>query len=150
VKRSIQVTFGVLSSGHNPRLDELVGTPGQEEENRRRVFAVPVNAAFMLRPHRSLDIGPGAGLIYFKGEGTPATTRFVIIPANLSWKFLLYGRTPSRPWRRMLSFEYQGSYVTKGFTASDFGAPSAAFKTGREFQHSFGVAVDIGEWFKVQ
>ena len=47
VKKSLQLTFGVLSSGHNPRFDKLVGVAGQEETNRRRVFALPVNAAFV-------------------------------------------------------------------------------------------------------
>jgi hypothetical protein len=149
VKKSLQLTFGVLSSGHNPRLDKLVGVAGQEEENRRRVFAVPVNAAFMLRPHRSLDFGPGLGFIYFKGDGTPATTRFVGV-ANASWKFLLYGATPSAAWRRVLSLEYQGTYVTKGFTGSDFGGPAALLHAPHEYRHSFGVAFDLGEWLKAQ
>ena len=149
VKKSLQLTFGVLSSGHNPRFDKLVGVPEQEEANRRRVFAVPVNAAFMLRPHRSLDVGPGVGFIYFKGDGTPSTTRFVVV-GNVSWKFLLYGATPSRPWQRMVSLEYQGTYVTKGFTGADFGGPAALLNTSGEYRHSLGVAVDLGEWWKAR
>ena len=64
---------------------------------------VPVNAALMFRPWRWLDAGPGAGIIYFKGDGTPSTVRFVGL-ASASVKFLLIGKGDRRPWQRAFSF----------------------------------------------
>jgi hypothetical protein len=150
IKRSLQITAGLLSSGHQPRFDNLVGIPEEERDNRRRVFAVPVNAAFMFRPHRSLDIGPGAGLVYFTGRDVHANARFVLIPVSGSLKFLLLGKAKNSPWRRMLSVEYQLSHVTKGFNPEDFGSSKGSLRNRREFLNSFGLAVDIGEMFKAR
>jgi hypothetical protein len=136
IDRTLEVSSGVLNSGH-PRFND---TPSDTEG----VKAIPVNVAFMMRPHRSLDIGPGAGLIFFNSEKTP--TRFVITPVNVRWKpFLTVNSWPNNAWSRGFGLEFQSYWITKGFTASDFGTTTSSYSSGKELRTMLGISFDFGD-----
>lgn len=145
IKKSLEITAGWLTSRSNPRFKDLVTANMDHPDNRRSVFAFPVNATYLFRPHRSLDIGPGAGVLFFSGKDVRVKARFVVIPVSASWKFLLCSRT--NHWiRRALSLEFQTNYILQGFSGRDFGSSTTRFTSGRELVGSIGVAVDLGEF----
>src|SRR5262245_19760436 len=66
VKQTVVVRFGWFDSGDHPRFRDL---PPTDADNRDKVRVFPLSGLYLFRPHRSIDIGPGAGLLLFSGKG---------------------------------------------------------------------------------
>ena len=82
---TLEVTAGALTSRDRPRFKDQ-DAAAEDKANQDTVYAYPLSAQFMFRPHRSLDLGPGAGVLLFSGKDVEARARFVVIPVSLSWK----------------------------------------------------------------
>lgn len=142
VNKSLHVSFGVLTSNDRPRYKDLPGTGA----NTEHVILVPMNAIFMFRPHRSLDIGPGAGAFLFFGPNLNDRARFILIPVAASWKFLLTKRSwNDSTFRRIFAFEFQTYYITKGFDNNSFGSSTSNYKIPPELKGMLSLSVDLGE-----
>lgn len=143
LNKFLQVSFGVLTSNDRPRYKDLPATGA----NIEHVILVPVNATFMFRPHRSLDIGPGAGAFLFFGPNLNDRARFVLMPVAASWKFLLTKRSwPDTRRRRIFGLEFQTYYITKGFDNNSFGNSASTSKIPPELKGMIGLSIDLGEW----
>jgi hypothetical protein len=100
----------------------------------------------MFRPHRSVDLGPGAGVLLFSGTGVEAHARFVVIPVNLSWKpFLSKDSCHPGAFGRGFSLDVQTAVITKGFTGRDFGDSTTSFRSGPEMRFLAGISYDFAE-----
>jgi len=144
--RYVEVTAGALTSHDRPRFKDLVETGQDTDANHEPVWAFPVTAAFMFRPHRSLDLGPGAGVLLFSGTGVESHARFIVIPVNLTWKpFLTKESWHPGAVGRALSFDVQTAVITKGFTGRDFGDTTTSFRSGREMRFIAGISYDFAE-----
>jgi hypothetical protein len=149
INRTFEISFGVLDSGDRPRFKDLVASGRDDADNHRKVIVVPINGVFLFRPHRSLDIGPGAGVLLFFGDGVEANPRLVLIPVSATWKPLLSTtQSEDRTGRlgRMLGLEFQASYITKGFTGADFGSTQTTYRPVREVRATAGISLDFREW----
>lgn len=143
--RYVEITAGALTSRSRPRFKDPDATAA-DKANHDTVRAYPITAAFMFRPHRSLDLGPGAGVLLFSGKGVEAHSRFVVIPVNLSWKpFLTKDSWHPGTIGRALSLDVQTTVITKGFTGEDFGGSAASFRSGREMRFIAGISYDFAE-----
>jgi hypothetical protein len=138
--KSLQVTVGFMSSNGRLRFKDVYATP-----DTRAVHVIPVSAAFLFRPHQSIDIGPGAGFLFFSGEDVHSHVRLVLHPVDASWKFLLTSGKSNGPWQRALGLDFQSLYITEGFTGADFGNATTAYVKRREFQGMVGISIDINE-----
>jgi hypothetical protein len=144
--RYLEITVGALTSHGRPRFKDFVGTAKDTEANREPVYAYPLTAEFMFRPHRSLDLGPGVGVLLFRGKDVDANARFVVIPVNLSWKpFLTKNSWHPNTIGRALSLDVQTTVITKGFTGGDFGDATSSFRSGREMRFLAGISFDFSE-----
>jgi len=144
--RYLEITAGWLTSRDRPRFKDLVEAGRDTAANHEAVYVYPLSAAFMFRPHRSLDLGPGAGVQLFSGKGVEAHSRFVLIPLNLSWKpFLTKDAWHPGTIGRALSFDVQTTVITKGFTGRDFGDATTSFRSGPEMRFIAGISFDFAE-----
>jgi len=142
INTSVVVRFGWFDSGDHPRFKDL---PATDAENTGKVRVVPISGLFLFRPHRAVDIGPGAGVMVFYGPGFDTFPRFVLTPVSASLRPLLIWTDAK--WARVLRLELDTSYVTKGFTGRDFGNTRTAFRSGREFLTRTGIVIDLGDLF---
>jgi hypothetical protein len=142
----LEVTVGALTSRDRPRFKDLEGTAADSPANHEAVRAYPLTAAVMFRPHRSVDIGPGAGVLLFSGTGVEEHARFVLVPVNLSWKpFLSKDSWHPNAVGRGLSLDVQTEVILKGFTGRDFGDTTTSFRSGREMRFLAGISYDFAE-----
>lgn len=145
--KSIRITVGWLSSGDRARFKDLPAAGKDDPNNHRRVIAIPLNAALMFRPQRSIDIGPGAGVLLFAGQDVNVHARLVLIPVSASWKFLLSNNDwEDTHWRRAFALEFQTYYITKGFTGQSFGSSVTTYRAPAELRASVGLSVNLGAW----
>jgi hypothetical protein len=149
INQTFDISVGWLRSGNNPRFKDLVGSVNDSPDNYRNVTVVPVSGLFLFRPHRSVDIGPGAGVLLFFGDDVDAKPRLVLIPVSATWKPLLSTEWLRAHWGRVgrvVNLEFQASYITKGFTGADFGSTVTAYKPVREVLGTWGISIDFREW----
>jgi hypothetical protein len=145
MNRYLEITAGALTSRGRPRFKDPDATAA-DKANHDTVRAYPLSAQFMFRPHRSLDLGPGAGILLFSGKGVEAHARFVVTPVSLSWKpFLTKDSWHPNTIGRALSFDVQTTVITKGFTGQDFGGSAASFRAGPEMRFLAGISFDFSE-----
>jgi hypothetical protein len=141
VKRLVFVTVSTVSSGHNLRFKDLPDTP----DNRREVHALQVSGAYMFRLHPAIDVGFGAGTMRFSGDGFEALWRLTLVPATAALRpFTLIGKWEKSPWAQVVRGEFETSFVTPGFNASQFGTPASTFSVGPEFLTRVAVVIDFG------
>lgn len=142
--RYLEVTIGGLTSQERPRFKDPV--TAADAANHDPVWAIPLSAEFMFRPHRSLDLGPGAGVLLFTGTGVESHARFVVNPLNLSWKpFLTKSTSHPGTFGRSFSFDVQTLVITKGFTGQDFNGTAASLQPRREMRLLAGFSWDFAE-----
>ena len=84
INKTISVTFGRLSSGNRPRFKDLPSATG--DPNLDTVYAYPLHTTVRWRLHRSMDLGPGAGVLLFSGNNVNDHVRIILIPVSASWK----------------------------------------------------------------
>jgi hypothetical protein len=138
VSSFLLIDVGFYSTGNNPRFDD---TP----TDTRPVHTFRLEPVYMFRLHAMLDLGMGAGLIRFSGDGFDSLTRATLTPLRMT--FFPLGFLPragtGRWWGHFLRVEFAERFVTKGLNGADFGSPST-YSTGGEFNTSLGVGVDFG------
>jgi hypothetical protein len=128
-----------LTSGDNPRFRD---TPA----DTRSVHAFWIDPVFFVRVDRALDVGAGAGLIRFSGDGFNPLYRMTFTPVSVSFvpfAFAQPGDAGLRRWARVVRLRFEETYLTKGFTGADFGSTDTKFSTGGEFRASAGIVFDF-------
>jgi hypothetical protein len=147
IDRTLEVSFGFLTSGDNPRFNDLVVSNKDTSANHEPVHAYPVNTTFLFRPHQSIDIGPGMGIVAFSGKDVHAGTRFVLIPVAARWRpGLAFERSAHSTLARIICLEFHTYYFTQGFNASDFGTSTGStFTARRELRGNVGISIDFGD-----
>ena len=147
IKKTLQVSFGYLTSGSRARFKDLVDSGQDTPDNHRTVHAVPINATMMFRVHRSLEVGPGIGVLFLGGSDVNASPAFVLLPVSASWKFLrLKSSWQNTNLARIVSLELQSNFITRGYDGKNFGSTVTTFKSGPELTWSAGIAIDFREW----
>jgi hypothetical protein len=137
--QTITIRFSRLSSGNRPRFKDLEGTP---LDDRRPVHVWPVSVLWMFHPHRSIEIGPGAGFMPVSGDGFDTFTKLSITPVSASFApFALHSKSP---WASVLRIDLDSSFFPQGFKASDFDNQDTTFRSGPEFLTRFAVGLDFG------
>jgi hypothetical protein len=144
-RRAIQMMvldFGWYTSGDNARFDD---TP----TDTRSVKLFKLAPRYTFRIHPMLDIGAGAGMYRFSGDGFNAFTRATLTPLQMSFFPLgwLEKSTGSYKWAHVIRVEHSQTFVTKGINAvADFNSASTYSKNG-EFVASIGIGIDLGSVF---
>jgi hypothetical protein len=147
IKKTLQVSFGFLTSGDRARFEDLVRSGQDNEDNHRQVYAIPINATMMFRVHRSLQIGPGIGVLFLAGPDVSASPAFVALPLSASWKFLrMKSSWENSKLARIASLELQTNFITRGYDGRDFGSDVTTFKSKPEFRANVGISIDFREW----
>ena len=140
--QTLVAKFGRFSSGDRPRFQDL---PANDPDNLGAVHVIPISGVYLFRLHRTFDVGPGAGIMRFSGDGFDALYRFTLTPVSASVRPLLaFSRNR---WARLLRIEVDTSFVTKGFTGADFGNTRTGFRSGPEFLTRAGIILDFGDVF---
>jgi hypothetical protein len=144
--RYLQITFGGLTSRSRPRFKDLVALGRDTPDNHLPVRVFPLSVEYMFRPHPSIDIGPGAGVLLLTGTHVDAHARLVLIPVTACWKFLLTADSPApSKLRRAIGLSFQTVYITKGFSGRDFGDGVTTFRSKPELRALAGISIDITE-----
>jgi hypothetical protein len=147
INRTFELSGGVLRSGDRRRFKDRDAIALDADKNNRNVTVVPINGALRFRPYPWLDVGPGIGVLMFFGESVEAKPRIVLL-GNATWKPGLSTsalRSRTGALGRMFGVELQASYITKGFTAADFGSTSSSYTPRRELRGSIGFSLDLRE-----
>jgi len=142
--KSVVFTGGFLTSQNRPRFKDVPPNPDAAGSNREPVHAIPLYVTLQYRIHRSLDIGPGAGAIFFDGKDVKDHGRLVLIPVSVSWKPALL-KSGNAGWVRGFSVDFQALYLTQGFDGESFGNSASTYKSGPQLQGMIGVSYDFGE-----
>lgn len=102
--------------------------------------------------HRLVDIGAGAGVLYFNGPRFPNFARVYVEPLRLGFRPLLLGSraglTPRQ--KRLGAFVVYANWniVTGTLDGRTFGAPADPFRARNELDRKeFGVVIDFGRLF---
>jgi hypothetical protein len=144
IKKTISVTFGRLSSGNRPRFKDLPSATG--DPNLDTVYAYPLHTTVRWRLHRSMDLGPGAGVLLFSGNNVNDHVRIILIPVSASWKPALTKQSwrDSR-WTRAFSIDFEAYYITQGFNGASFGSSATTYRSTPQLQGLIGISYDLGE-----
>jgi hypothetical protein len=146
LRRYIEFSFGKLTSRDYARFKDLEGTSKQPADNHESVTLYPLGFTYMLRPHKSLDIGAGAVVHLLRGTNVDVDGRLLLVPVTGSWKFLrAKDNWPSNRFSRALGFDFQVTYLTKGYTGVDFHNTDTTFKSGRELRLMGGLSLDFSD-----
>jgi hypothetical protein len=138
IKALVSAEFGVYTSGDNYRFTDVL-------TDKRSVRLWRLHATYYHRISPMLDIGAGAGVIIFTGDGFDHQSHPVVTPVEVVLTPLGFIRSSPRAakWGRLLRVHFSESWVYGDIKASDFGSPSTYLTTG-EFSRKFGIGVDIG------
>ena len=138
IRALVNAEFGDYTSGDKPRFSD---TP----LDTRTVNLWRVHATYFYRVSPLLDLGAGAGVMIFTGEGFDSQSHFVMTPLSLVFTPLGFIRsTPTATkWGRLVRVNFSESYVPGDIKASDFNSTSS-YATHGEFNRKFGIGVDIG------
>ena len=145
IKKTLQVSFGYLTTGSRARF-KVEGEP-DTPDNHRTVYAIPINALMMFRVHRSLELGPGIGVLILAGPDVNASPAFVLVPLSASWKFLRVNPSwQNSKLARVVGLEVQGNVITRGYDGKNFGSTTTTFTSRPEWRWSGGIHIDFREW----
>jgi hypothetical protein len=138
IRAYVNAEFGIYTSGDKPRFSD---TP----RDTRTVHLWRIHADYMYRVSPLLDVGAGAGVHIFSGDGFDAHSNFVLTPLSIIFTPLGYIRSSDKATRlgRLLRINFSENYITGDLTAADFGSPSS-YATHGEFNRKFGIGIDIG------
>jgi hypothetical protein len=136
--QTVVVRFGRLNSEGHLRFKDLPDTP----ENRREVHVIPVSVLWMFHPHRSVEVGPGAGFLRVSGEGFDGFARLSLTPVSAS--FSPFALKWDSKWAYLLRLEYDSSFFPRGFKGTDFQNTATRFDSGAEVLTRAGVVLDFG------
>ena len=138
IRALVNAEFGYYTSGDKPRFSD---TP----RDTRSVSLWRVHATYFYRVSPLLDLGAGAGVAIFTGEGFDSQTHFVLTPLSVVFTPLGFIRSSPKAtkWGRLLRVNFSESYVPGDIKASDFNSTSS-YATHGEFNRKFGIGVDIG------
>jgi len=138
IKALVNAEFGYYTSGDKPRFSD---TP----LDTRTVNLWRIHATYFYRVSPLLDLGAGAGVAIFTGEGFDSQTHFVLTPLSLVFTPLGFIRSSPKAtkWGRLLRVNFSESYVPGDIKPSDFNSTSS-YATHGEFNRKFGIGVDIG------
>jgi hypothetical protein len=142
IPQTLVVSAGVFNSGDRPRFDDL---PAADADNRGNVRLLAVSGLYVLRVHRSLDLGAGAGFVRLSGARFDPFYKLVLTPFNGS--FAPLALASSHRYARILRFEYDKSFVPQGFKGADFDNLRTGFDSGPEFITRYGIVIDFGALF---
>jgi len=132
----VDFTFYDMSSTddvleYSPTLDE--------DTNVNMMVFMP---AVSWRPCDCLDIGAGAGWTYFRGDAFEDFSRFTWMPLRL--RLSLFSLSRNRSFRFV---ELELKWTSAGsFSDEDFGALPLSFAEDREWQFSWGLALNFGDY----
>jgi len=138
IKALVNAEFGYYTSGDKPRFAD---TPW----DTRMVNLWRIHATYFYRVSPLLDLGAGAGVMIFTGEGFDSQSHFVVTPLSLVFTPLGFIRSSPKAtkWGRLLRVNFSENYVPGDIKASDFNSTSS-YATHGEFNRKFGIGVDIG------
>jgi hypothetical protein len=110
-----------------------------------KVRLTTLEPSFWYRPHRSLEVGFGGGVLWSSGPGFDAFHRFYLKPLQVDVKPISLLRRGKAYGSRdeFLSVRVGVIVVPEGFDSADFGA-LPGFKTDREFLKTVSIAIDLG------
>jgi hypothetical protein len=138
----VAVKFGWFRSNNGPRFKDL---PATDPDNQGRVSVLPVSGLFLLRLHRAVDVGAGAGFLRVSGKGfdplyrlslTPISASVTPLALNCAWQ--------EKRWAYIIRAEFETSYIRGGFKGTDFNNTRTSFKSGPEVLTRVGFAIDTG------
>jgi hypothetical protein len=138
IRALVNAEFGYYTSGDKPRFAD---TP----QDTRTVNMWRIHATYFYRVSPLLDLGAGAGVMIFTGEGFDSQSHFVMTPLSLVFTPLGFIRSTPKAtkWGRLLRVNFSENYVPGDIKASDFNSTSS-YATHGEFNRKFGIGVDIG------
>jgi hypothetical protein len=138
IKALVNAEFGYYTSGDRPRFSD---TP----TDLRTVHLIRLHSTYMYRISPLLDIGAGAGVMIFTGDGFDSQSHPVVTPLAITFTPLGFIRSSvnATKWGRFVRVDFSENWVFGDIKASDFGSASTYLRTG-EFNRKFGIGVDIG------
>ena len=142
IPQTIMVGFGLFES-RGARFSDL---PADDPGNQGSVRLMSLTGLYMFSLHRSLEVGPGAGVVRLSsrsGHEFPTFYRPVLIPiaASVSPLTLVW---PESKYARVLRLEFDYAFFPKGFEGEDFNNTQTTFDSGAEFNKRYGIVVDVG------
>jgi hypothetical protein len=145
-RASFNVSFGVLNARHNDlRYTNLF--PAGILPPSRDVKLTTLEPTFWWRPLKTVEVGTGAGFLWFSGEAFDWFQRGFLEPFRLDVRpVALIGDVTGRghaEWTEAFSFRASLVITPAGFRAENFGAIPGTFQTAREVLPSFSVYFDI-------
>jgi hypothetical protein len=113
----------------------------------REVKLTSIEPTFWWRPVDSIEIGVGAGILWFSGPAFESFSRGFFEPVRIDVKPLaLASELIARghpEWTEVLSVRAGAIVTPHGFSAEDFGAVPGTFQTSREVLRTFAVFIDL-------
>jgi hypothetical protein len=140
---SINLTLGLM----NDRADGLVYRDGDVVCD---INLTSISPAVWMRVFKSVEVGGGGGVYWFKGPKFESFHRFWVEPVRLDWKPLeafervLFDHTGNddTEWWRFLSLRAGYLISPQGFSPEDFGAVAGFEPSSRETLWKAGVYID--------
>jgi hypothetical protein len=113
----------------------------------RKVWALVVEPFVMARVSPVLDVGGGAGYIYFMGEGFNSFGRWTTTPLSLLISPLSAFKPHSQKLR-WLQFRFDVNYMPQGLDANDeFGDDTSQYHMDVEWTRRAGIIIDFWALF---
>jgi hypothetical protein len=112
--------------------------------DRRHVDLTTFDLSAMYRVNRVLDLGVGASILRFSGEGFETFTR--VGPIGKMTVTPFGGFIPARPrafWLLRVPKFYADVTIVRGFEAADFGNPNGDLSTSVETKVRAGLLFDV-------
>ena len=136
---SFNLAVGVLEARRN----KLKYEPGAS----RDVKLTTLEPTFWWRPLDAIEVGTGAGVLWFSGPAFDSFSRGFFEPLRLDVKPLaLLGDMAGRrhpAWTELLSVRAGFIVLPNAFRAEDFGAVPGSFQVSREVLPTFSVFIDF-------
>jgi hypothetical protein len=104
----------------------------------RALHALRVEGMYHYRVSDLVQLGAGAGIMRFTGEGfDDALVRDVLTPVSLVLAPFSSGLA------RGLTLRFSATFITQGYSGVDFGNTQTRFSTNGEWNNSFGVGYEL-------
>jgi hypothetical protein len=139
-RASFNLAVGIFDAERNALTYER---PGQD----RDVKLTTLEPSFWWRPIDAIEVGTGAGVLWFSGPAFASFRRGFLEPLRLDVKPLalaadLAGRRHPA-WTELLSLRAGVIVIPNAFRAEDFGAVPGSFQVSREVLRNFSVFIDF-------
>ena len=116
------------------------GAPGS-----KAVRFLKAGASLDYTLHRTLDVGTGAGVMYFTGPSFPNFARVYVEPVRLGFRPLVIKKTPRMQLLGAVVLYANWHILTGTVEGKTFGAPLDHFRARNELDRGeYGVTIDIG------